>query len=152
VGRGVAGLVGGTAPGRRTAMQLVARGASDYFALPDDLEIFRTAVAAAVSGARARGAAPPSGAGREDAFATIVGESDTIKTVLARAARLLPHRNATCHWACRPSCCARWRTKRSGASGAQNRELWTSALWRRRTPRSRPACGRGPSGRTSSSA
>ena len=92
---GLPALVVGTDPGRRTAMQLVARGASDYFALPDDLEIFRTAVAAAVSGARARGAAPPSGAGREDAFATIVGESDTIKTVLARAARLLPHRNAT---------------------------------------------------------
>ena len=42
-------------------------------------------------GARAGAAAN----GREAAFAAIVGESDTIKTVLARAARLLPHRNAT---------------------------------------------------------
>src|SRR5947208_3617670 len=74
-------------------MQLVARGASDYFALPDDLEIFRTAVAAAVSGGRTRG--PTAAAGREDAFAAIVGESDAIKKVLARAARLLPHRNAS---------------------------------------------------------
>jgi len=90
---GLPALVVGTDPGRRMAMQLVARGASDYFALPDDLEIFRTAVAAAVSrgGARAGAAAN----GREAAFAAIVGESDTIKTVLARAARLLPHRNAT---------------------------------------------------------
>src|SRR5438874_6599391 len=90
---GLPALVVGTDPGRRLAMQLVARGASDYFALPDDLEIFRTAVAAAVSrgGARAGAAAN----GREAAFAAIVGESDTIKTVLARAARLLPHRNAT---------------------------------------------------------
>ncbi len=90
---GLPALVVGTDPGRRTAMQLMARGASDYFALPDDLEIFRTAVAGAVARGRARGGAAPDG--REDAFAAIVGESDTIKTVLARAARLLPHRNAT---------------------------------------------------------
>jgi len=90
---GLPALVVGTDPGRRLAMQLVARGASDYFALPDDLEIFRTAVAAAVSGGRARGPTAP--AGREDAFAAIVGESDAIKKVLARAARLLPHRNAS---------------------------------------------------------
>jgi len=38
---GVPALVVGTDPGRRTAMQLVTHGASDYFALPDDLEIFR---------------------------------------------------------------------------------------------------------------
>ena len=90
---GLPALVVGTDPGRRMAMQLVARGASDYFALPDDLEIFRTAVAGAVTRGRARGGPAPDG--REDAFAAIVGESDTIKTVLARAARLLPHRNAT---------------------------------------------------------
>src|SRR5205809_415273 len=90
---GVPALVVGTDPGRRTAMQLVARGASDYFALPDDLEIFRNAVAAAVRGGGARGAAAP--AGRENAFAAIVGESETLTTVLTRAARLLPHRNAS---------------------------------------------------------
>ena len=90
---GLPALVVGTDPGRRMAMQLVARGASDYFALPDDLEIFRTAVAAAVSGGRTRGAAVSSG--RADAFVGIVGESAAIKKVLARAARLLPHRNAS---------------------------------------------------------
>ncbi len=90
---GLPALVVGTDPGRRTAMQLVARGASDYFALPDDLEIFRNAVAAAVRGRGARGAAAP--AGRENAFAAIVGESEALKTVLARAARLMPHRNAS---------------------------------------------------------
>jgi DNA-binding NtrC family response regulator len=94
VRRGLPALVVGTDPTRRTAMQLVARGASDYFALPDDLEMFRNAIAAAVSGLRARGAAAPAGAGREDAFAAIVGESEALKKVLARAARLLPHRNA----------------------------------------------------------
>src|SRR5205807_10253163 len=59
----------------------------------DDLEIFRTAVAGAVARGRARGGPAPDA--REDAFAAIGGESDTIRTVLARAARLLPHRNAT---------------------------------------------------------
>src|SRR5438046_9363708 len=90
---GLPALVVGTDPGRRTAMQLMARGASDYFALPDDLEIFRNAVAAAVRGGGARGAAAP--AGRENAFAAIGGESETPKTGLARAARLWPHRNAS---------------------------------------------------------
>jgi len=89
---GVPALVVGTDPGRRTAMQLVARGASDYFALPDDLEIFRNAVAAVLDGGRAR--APAASNGDVDAFAGIVGESQAIKQALARAARLLPHRNA----------------------------------------------------------
>ena len=93
VSPGLPALVVGTDPGRRMAMQLVARGASDYFALPDDLQMFRNAVAAAVSGGRARRVPAPEGRG--DAFAAIVGESEAIRKVLARAARLLPHRNAS---------------------------------------------------------
>ena len=89
---GLPALVVGTDPGRRMAMQLVAHGASDYFALPEDLEIFRNAVAAALSGGRTRGASV--GNGEADAFADIVGESQAIKKELARAARLLPHRGA----------------------------------------------------------
>ncbi len=86
-------LVVGTDPGRRTAMQFVARGASDYFALPDDLEIFRSAVVAARNAA-GRSPARAACQGDEDAFADIVGDSPAIKKELARAARLLPHRNA----------------------------------------------------------
>ncbi len=89
---GVPTLVVGTDPGRRTAMQVVTHGASDYFALPDDLEIFRNAVAAAVNAGRARAAAGSNG--HTDAFATIVGESPALKKELARAARLLAHRSA----------------------------------------------------------
>ena len=89
---GLPTLVVGTDPGRRTAMQLVARGASDYFALPDDLEIFRNALAAALSGGGARAAGAANGHG--EAFGGIVGESQAIRQALARAARLLPHRNA----------------------------------------------------------
>ncbi len=89
---GLPTLVVGTDLGRRTAMQLVARGASDYFALPDDLEIFRNAVAAALKEGPA-GAAPATN-GHKDPFVDIVGESEIIKKELARAARLLPYRNA----------------------------------------------------------
>jgi DNA-binding NtrC family response regulator len=89
---GLPALVVGTDPGRRTAMQLVARGASDYFALPDDLEVFRNAVAAALNSGAASAEAAASG--HVDVFAGIVGESPAIKKDLARAARLLPHRNA----------------------------------------------------------
>ncbi len=89
---GAPALVVGTDPGRRTAMQVVTRGASDYFALPDDLEIFRNAVSAAVNAGRARRADGPNE--HEDAFAAIVGESPALKKELGRAARLLPHRSA----------------------------------------------------------
>jgi len=89
---GVPALVVGTDPGRRTAMQVVTRGANDYFALPDDLEVFRNAVSAAVSAGRARTAEGDDG--NDDAFAAIVGESAALKKELARAARLLPHRSA----------------------------------------------------------
>ena len=87
---GVAALVVGTDTGRRIAMKLVSRGASDYFALPDDLEIFRNAVTAALNGV-ARPSAP---AIQANPFVGIVGESEAIKQALARAARLLPHGNA----------------------------------------------------------
>ena len=51
-------LVVGADPGRRTAMQMLAHGARDYFALPDDLELLRNAVAAAVKNLRDSGAGP----------------------------------------------------------------------------------------------
>ena len=87
---GVQALVVGTDPGRRTAMQIVTKGARDYFALPDDLEIFRNAVSASLKRGRARADIASAYA---DAFADIVGESAVFKKDLARAARLLPHRN-----------------------------------------------------------
>jgi DNA-binding NtrC family response regulator len=89
---GVPAFVVGTDPCRRTAMQVVTRGANDYFALPEDLEVFRNAVSAAVSAGRARRADESDVDG--DAFAAIVGESPVLKKELARAARLLPHGSA----------------------------------------------------------
>lgn len=89
---GLPAFVVGTDPGRRTAMLLVGRGASDYFALPDDLEIFRNSLAAVLD--RGKGRAATVAQGHGDAFVGIVGESEALKQALARAARLLPHGNA----------------------------------------------------------
>ncbi len=93
VPQGLPVLVVGTDPGRRTAMQLIARGASDYFALPVDVEIFHSAVVAALAAGKTRAEAASSGPA--DVFRGIVGESEIMKRVLTRAARLLPHRNAS---------------------------------------------------------
>ncbi len=90
-------LAVGSDPGRRIAALLVGHGASDYFALPEDLEILRNAVAAAAE--RHREALRRAVGGVEEiraqAFSGIVGESGAIKAVLARAARVLPHPEAT---------------------------------------------------------
>lgn len=87
-------LVVGADPGRRTAMQMLAHGARDYFALPDDLELLRNAVAAAVKNLRDSGAGPSTSPTGLHAFDTLVGESVALKRELSRAARVVPHRNA----------------------------------------------------------
>ncbi len=90
-------LVVGADGNRRTVAQLIGRGAQDYFALPDDVEVLRNALGYAVEQgrqalARREQAASGTGAG---AFAEIVGESGTIKELLVRARRLLPHAKAS---------------------------------------------------------
>ncbi len=87
----------GSDPGRRIAAQLVVHGANDYFALPEDVEILRNAVASAVDRRREalrRGVDEVEDV-RAEAFSDIVGESPALQEVLARAARLLPHGDAT---------------------------------------------------------
>ncbi len=90
-------LAVGSDPGRRIAAQLVGRGAKDYFALPEDLELLRNTLRWAVTRHRESfehdvGAMPEAAAA---AFAGLVGESAALKTALARAARVLPHADAT---------------------------------------------------------
>jgi DNA-binding NtrC family response regulator len=82
---------------RRIAMQFVQAGATDYFALPDDVEVLRNAVAEALAQSTA---APTTDARRataapKTAFAAIVGESPILREQLARAARIARHRNAS---------------------------------------------------------
>ena len=82
----------GADPSRRIATQAVARGARDYFALPDDLEILRNALVAAT-----KHRPTPAAEGPEvsiKAFDGIIGASPALKRELARAARILPHRSA----------------------------------------------------------
>ena len=87
----------GSDTGRRMATHIVSAGASDYFALPEDLEILRNSVAAAVERRRVamRRMVQQRGDIKNDAFASIIGESPAIKKVLARAARILQRADAT---------------------------------------------------------
>ncbi len=90
-------FVVGADPARRMAAQMIGRGATDYFAMPEDVEILRNAMGSALERRRQaarreeRGLAGP----KAEAFSQIIGESPALKAVLARAAQLLPHRDAT---------------------------------------------------------
>src|SRR5207302_1424312 len=81
----------------RVAAQAVAAGASDYFALPDDRDGLRDALAVAVQRRRAAlgRAALAHLEAQAHAFREIVGESPALRAVLERAARIVPHAEAT---------------------------------------------------------
>lgn len=84
-------LVVGADPGRRIAAQMVAHGARDYFALPEDAELLRNALAAHVQRRHdVAGRSPPSEPD-VNPFQRIVGDSPALKAVLGRAARMSPH-------------------------------------------------------------
>ncbi len=94
---GIPVIVVGAVPSHRLAVQLLAAGAVDYYALPDDRDGLRDTLAAAVQRRRAA-------LGRAElahleaqahAFRDIVGESPVLKAALERAARVVPHRDAT---------------------------------------------------------
>jgi len=90
-------FVVGADPGRRITAQLVRHGARDYFAFPEDVELLRNALAAAVTRARQaheRESVALAGA-TATAFDRLVGQSPAFRSVLARAARLLPHPDTT---------------------------------------------------------
>jgi DNA-binding NtrC family response regulator len=84
----------GADPERRTAVRTVTAGAADYFALPEDLELLKNALAAAVT-RRKNDLARGQGEEPAEAFATLVGTSPALRGMLARAARILPHATTT---------------------------------------------------------
>ena len=90
-------FVVGSDSARRTATQIVGRGATDYFALPEDLEILRNALESAVRRRRVelRRTRPKRSAKRGRQFTSITGESPAIKAVLDRAAKILSHPDTT---------------------------------------------------------
>jgi two-component system response regulator HydG len=90
-------LAVGATTAHRLATQAVAAGAADYFALPDDRDALRGVAAAAV--ARRRATLARSALARLEAqahaFRDIVGASPALRSTLERAARVLPHSDAT---------------------------------------------------------
>jgi len=90
-------FVVGADGGRRIATQIAARGAADYFAWPEDLELAANALDAVLK-SRAEAIRQAESLGDEaksEAFANIIGESAPLKEVLSRAFRVLSHQDAT---------------------------------------------------------
>jgi len=90
-------FVVGSDPSRRTAAQLVLSGAADYFALPEDLELLRNSLGAVAERHRqaSERARQLQQRAKDEAFSALVGESEALKTALARAAMILQRRDAT---------------------------------------------------------
>ena len=95
--RGVPILAVGASTGHRHAAHAVAAGAADYFALPEDRDALRDTIAAAVArrGEAVARAALARLESQAHAFREIVGESAALRAALERAARVLPHGDAT---------------------------------------------------------
>jgi DNA-binding NtrC family response regulator len=94
---GIPVIVVGSATSHRIGAQVVAAGAADYFALPDDRDGLRDAIAAAVDRRRtalARAALAHVEA-QAHAFRDIVGQSPALRAALERAARVVLHGDAT---------------------------------------------------------
>jgi DNA-binding NtrC family response regulator len=90
-------LVAGASLSHRLAAQVLAAGASDYFALPDDRDALRSALRTALerrNAARDR-AALATLEGQAHAFREMVGGSPALRTTLERAARTLAFADAT---------------------------------------------------------
>jgi len=90
-------VVAGASTSHRVAAQVVAAGAADYFALPEDRDALRGTLAAALErqGAARDRVALATLEAQAHAFREIVGESAALQAALARAARVLPHADAT---------------------------------------------------------
>ena len=95
--RGTPMLAVGAVASHRVAAHAVAAGATDYFALPEDRDALRDAVAAAVEQRRAAlGRTEFAGLeAQAHAFREIVGDSSALRATLERAARLIQHADAT---------------------------------------------------------
>jgi DNA-binding NtrC family response regulator len=95
-GVGAPVFVAGADPDRRLAVRIVSGGARDYFVLPEDTEVLRNAIAAAVERAEERlRSERERKATRRDAFRAMVGASVALKELIARAERILDHVDTT---------------------------------------------------------
>ncbi len=87
----------GSRSDHRLAAELLHCGAKDYFALPGDLDLARRTMERLVATERERQAADAFAAAeqRESGFATIIGRSPAIRSVVDRAARVAQHADVT---------------------------------------------------------
>jgi two-component system, NtrC family, response regulator HydG len=90
-------LVVGAAPDHRLAATAVQRGAADYFALPDDLDLLRRSLERELREARGRleAARFAEHERRVTGFETILGRSTALHRTLEQAARVAPHGDVT---------------------------------------------------------
>jgi DNA-binding NtrC family response regulator len=81
----------------RLAAAAVQRGARDYFALPDDLELLRRSLERELREARARRDAARFAESERNAtgFGAILGQSAELQRILSQAARVAGHGNVT---------------------------------------------------------
>ncbi|HEU5171763.1 MAG TPA: sigma-54 dependent transcriptional regulator [Gemmatimonadales bacterium] len=87
----------GAAVDHRLALSAVQAGASDYFALPDDLDLLRRSLERAIRTLRDRLAADRFAEAERRAvgFAAILGRSPAIRRTLEQAERVAPHGDVT---------------------------------------------------------
>ena len=90
-------LVIGALPDHRLAAGAVQRGASDYFALPDDLDVLRRSMERELREARGKASAQRFAEEERKAtgFAAIIGRSAILRNMLEQAARVAAHRDVT---------------------------------------------------------
>jgi DNA-binding NtrC family response regulator len=79
----------GAQPSHRFAVEALRRGATDYLALPADIDLLRRTVAARAEATRSRASSADRTA--EDPFATLRGRSDALEAVLDTARRVGAH-------------------------------------------------------------
>jgi two-component system response regulator HydG len=87
----------GALPDHRLAAAALQRGATDYFALPDDLDVFRRSLERELREARGRIAAEHFAEEERKAsgFGAIIGRSTALRATLDQAARVAAHRDVT---------------------------------------------------------
>jgi len=90
---GVPLLLVGASASHRFAVEALRRGATDYFALPDDADLLRRTLSVRVESAGAR--AQRATAEPENPFAELAGESPALRETLERAERVLRHGDVT---------------------------------------------------------
>lgn len=92
---GVPVFVVGATPSHRFAVEAMRRGAADYFALPQDLDLLRRTLAARAEAARER--RRPSGPQEvvADPFHQLLGRSQAMRAVLEDARRIIQHGDVT---------------------------------------------------------